>query len=70
MNVNPLDPALVLVGLTLSGSGASQGYATFRAPIPHDPALVGLTVYGQWWVQDPIAPSGFATSQGLELTVF
>lgn len=70
MNVNHLDPALVLVGLTLSGSGASQGYATFRAPIPHDPALVGLTVYGQWWVQDPIAPSGFATSQGLELTVF
>lgn len=70
MNVNHQDPAFLFLNLTLSGSGQGQGYATFHAPIPDDPALTGLSLYGQWWVQDPGALNGLASSQGLQITVF
>ncbi|NRA98048.1 MAG: hypothetical protein HRU14_17770 [Planctomycetes bacterium] len=55
---------------TLSGSGPGDGYSTFHAPIPDDPAIVGLTLHGQWLVQDPGALNGFASSQGLQVTIF
>ena len=70
LNINLFDPSLTSVTLTLSGSGHGNGHGTFHAPIPDDPSLVGLTLYGQWWVEDPGAVNGFATSNGLQLIVF
>ena len=70
LNISLFNSPLTTVGLTLSGSGDGNGYATFHAPIPDDPSLAGLTLYGQWWVEDPGATNGFSTSRGLQLTVF
>jgi hypothetical protein len=39
------------------------GTATVPLPIPADPGLIGLTLFGQWGVLDPFAPGGVALTQ-------
>jgi cytochrome c peroxidase len=54
--------------LELSGSGAGDGHATFLAPLPEDPLLVGVDVFSQWLVFDPEVPGEWAASRGQRLT--
>ncbi len=58
------DPLPYLVPLTLSGSGAGAGDATFVLPLADDPALVGEAWYAQAFVADPAASGGFAATAG------
>lgn len=55
---------------TLPGSGPGQGYATWRRPLPADPALVGTELWLQWRVLDPQAGKGIARSPWAHVTVF
>jgi len=55
---------------TLSRGGAGDGVATFRAPMPKSPALVGASFYAQWFVRDPGAAQGIAASRGARFDVF
>ena len=52
------------------GAGPGAGYATFGGELPDDPTLLGLDFYGQWFVTDPAATGGFASSAGIEFTIF
>ncbi len=66
-----VDPATTyLVPLFLQGSGPGGGYATFNAPLPNDPGLSGLVLFGQWFVADPNAPQQLATSAGARWSFF
>ncbi len=53
----------------LSGSGGGQGYATIPIGIGNDPTLIGMPIYGQWAVLDPLAPASVASSSGILWTI-
>ncbi|MBS1794185.1 MAG: VCBS repeat-containing protein [Acidobacteria bacterium] len=56
--------------LTLAGAGAGGGNASLSLQIPNDPALVGQTFYGRWYVTDAGAAGGFSVSPAFRFTVF
>ncbi len=66
----PTTASFALVPLSLSGSGAGQGFGSVSLPIPDDPALLGTALYGRWFVTDPAAPGGVATSRRLRIIPF
>jgi len=70
LHVNYLNPEFLLLSYTLEGAGPGGGYTTQRFGIPNDPALVGVTLFGQWWVNDPGAVSGWASTSGAQFTIF
>ncbi len=53
-----------------AGAGAGNGYATFVGELPDDPTLIGLELFAEWFVADPLARGGFATSAGIEFDLF
>jgi cytochrome c peroxidase len=55
--------------INLSGVGNS-GYASISLPIPNNPALIGQTFFGRWYVTDSGAANGFAVSQAFRFTIF
>lgn len=66
----PASGSLTRVALTTQGSGAGNGWASASVQIPNDPALVGQTFFGRWYVQDAGATGGVAVSQAFRFTVF
>jgi hypothetical protein len=73
VNVNvALNNSHLLVPMMLNGNAgvAGAGYGTIKFPMPTDPGLVGLTLYGQWFVWDAGVPVGIATSRGGEFRMF
>lgn len=68
-----LDPNLPLFFLPIAYGGtpgqSGAGSATFVAPVPGDPALVGLKADFQAFVQDPASSGGFSHTEGLEITI-
>jgi cytochrome c peroxidase len=56
--------------LTLAGSGSGNGTGSIALAIPDNPALVGQTFFGRWYVADPGASAGFAVSPAFRFTVF
>ena len=54
----------------LSGSGSGNGYGSVSLPIPNNPAIVGQTFFGRWYVADSSAPNGTAVSPVFKFTVF
>ena len=64
-NVDVNDGRLLLLG----GAPTDPSRATWRVPIPADPALGHLALYFQAWVLDPAAPLGIATSKGVEFVL-
>jgi len=56
--------------LTLSGSGAGNGYSSISLQIPNNPALVGQTFTGRWYITDAGAANGFSVSRAFQFTVF
>jgi cytochrome c peroxidase len=56
--------------ITLTGSGAGSGSGSISLAIPDNPALVGQTFFGRWYVTDAAAPNGFSVTQAFRFTVF
>ena len=56
--------------ITLAGTGSGNGYGSIALAIPSDPAFVGRTFYGRWYVTDAGAENGFAVSRLIQFTIF
>ncbi|MFY9622587.1 MAG: cytochrome c peroxidase [Pyrinomonadaceae bacterium] len=56
--------------VSLSGSGAGQGFGSISLQIPNDTTLLGATFYGRWYVADGNASGGTAVSPLFQFTVF
>lgn len=56
--------------ITLSDYGAFNGYGSVSIPIPDNPALIGNTYYGRWYVKDLRAIGGFSVSKLVTFTIF
>jgi cytochrome c peroxidase len=54
----------------LSGSGAGQGFGSVSLLIPANPALIGATFTGRWYVTDASAAGGVAVTPAFRFTVF
>ncbi|HUF05106.1 MAG TPA: cytochrome c peroxidase, partial [Aridibacter sp.] len=78
-----IDDADPSVGATIPASGAftrtvvnipAKGnplvVASVSLQIPNDPALVGQTFHGRWYVNDPSAANGFSVSKLFSFTIF
>lgn len=59
--------ARVAVNLLSTGSG---GYGSVSLAIPNNPALIGQTFFGRWYVTDAGAANGFSVSQAFRFTIF
>ncbi len=66
----PLMASLARVTVLLSGTGAGNGYGSVSLTIPNDPALVGATLFGRWFVSDASAVGGVAVSPAFQITIF
>ncbi len=67
IGVVPPDPSVTLVGGTWGGPGQ---YAPLDLPIPNDPDLLGLVVYGQGLLLDPTMPTNkLGLTEGIELVL-
>ncbi len=62
------DFARVQTGLSNSGNG--NGYGSISLAIPDNPALVGQTFFGRWYITDALAENGFSVSQVFRFTIF
>ena len=56
--------------LGLQGSGSGNGNGSLSLAIPNNPALVGQTFFGRWYITDPAAANGFAVTPAFRFTVF
>jgi cytochrome c peroxidase len=54
----------------LHGSGAGEGWESWTVTIPNDEALIGTTLYAQWFVFDSAPGRRFATSDAVQWTHF
>jgi choice-of-anchor B domain-containing protein len=66
--VDLFQPILVLP-FVAGGAGAGAGTASTPFPLPNNPALVGLKLFGQALALDAGAPSGVSMTGGLEITI-
>lgn len=58
----------IALALTTTAVGPVMGVATVPLPIPNNPTLLGLSLYSQWFVVNPMGSGSFgATSKGLDL---
>jgi cytochrome c peroxidase len=57
------------IPIVLQGLPGEPGYATLRLPIPDVPTLSNFPLYWQVFVDDPLAPSGIASSKGWEFII-
>jgi hypothetical protein len=62
VNVSMAPGSYAILPMTLGGSGAGAGTATFLLPLPNEPALQNLDLFAQWFVMDPAAPGGIASA--------
>ncbi len=74
--INSIDPG---IGSSIPASGsfarinvtlAGGGYGSANLSIPNNPALVGQTFFGRWYVTDAAAPNGFSVSRLFQFTIF
>jgi cytochrome c peroxidase len=66
----PSSGSLLRVQVNIDGSGNGNGFGSFSLPIPNNPALIGQTFYGRWYIPDVGAANGFSVSQAFRFTVF
>ena len=66
----PSTASFAVQQIVLQGSGDGAGYGSVSLQIPNDPALVGQTFYGRWYIADPNAANGFSVSKLFTFTVF
>lgn len=73
VNVNvALSGHELLVPAVLHGATGvpGAGYGTLRVGVPDEPALAGLTLFGQWFVWDGGGPAAAASSRGAQVRLF
>jgi len=68
--VIPATASFARLTLQLSGSGAGQGFGSASLLIPANPALIGSTFFGRWYVRDTNAAGGVAVTPLFKFTVF
>ncbi|REJ78441.1 MAG: hypothetical protein DWQ47_03035 [Acidobacteria bacterium] len=56
--------------VNIPANGSPAVVASVSIQIPNDPALVGQTFFGRWYVNDPAATNGFSVSRLFTFTVF
>lgn len=66
----PVSGSFARVTVNISGSGNGNGYGSVSLPIPNNPALVGQTFYGRWYIADAGAGFGFSVTPVFRFTVF
>ncbi len=66
----PGSGSLARITAPLAGTGAGNGYASVSLTIPNDPALVGATLFGRWFVNDAGAAGGVAATPAFKMTIF
>src|SRR6266850_1388204 len=66
----PATASFARLTVQLSGSGAGQGFGSASLLIPANPALIGSTFFGRWYVKDPNAAGGVAVTPVFKFTIF
>jgi cytochrome c peroxidase len=66
----PATASFARLSVQLSGSGAGQGFGSASLLIPANPALIGSTFFGRWYVKDASAAGGVAVTPAFKFTVF
>jgi cytochrome c peroxidase len=66
----PASGSFARVSVNLNGSGNGNGFGSVSLPIPNNPALLGQTFYGRWYVADAGAANGFSVTQAFRFTIF
>ena len=66
----PLNGSFARIPVNLSGSGNGNGFGSVSLPIPNNPALIGQTFYGRWYITDAGAANEFSITQAFRFTVF
>jgi cytochrome c peroxidase len=66
----PATGSFARVAVTLQGSGAGAGFGSATLVIPTEAALIGQTLHGRWYVNDPEAAGGIAYSAAFSFKVF
>ena len=66
----PASGSFARVAVNLAGSGNGNGFGSVSLPIPNNPALVGQTFYGRWYITDAGAANEFSVTQAFRFTVF
>ncbi len=66
----PATASFAKVVTSLAGSGNGAGFGSATLSIPDDAALYGKTLYARWYVQDPAAANGLATTPLVQFQVF
>ncbi|HEX8247201.1 MAG TPA: cytochrome c peroxidase [Pyrinomonadaceae bacterium] len=66
----PSNGSFARVSVNLTGSGSGSGYGSVSLPIPNNPALIGQTFYGRWYINDAGAANEFSVTQAFRFTVF
>ncbi len=62
----PNTASLARVTTTLSGGG----YGSVSLTIPNDSALIGVPLYGRWYINDSAAVGGMAISPAFQMNIF
>jgi hypothetical protein len=70
LNGIPPAPPFAELDTTLQGVGAGNGFGSVTLPIPTDAWLIGQTLYGRWFVDDPGADGWLAISPLISFKVF
>ncbi|MBK7803824.1 MAG: VCBS repeat-containing protein [Chloracidobacterium sp.] len=77
--INSTDPGTVAIPasgsfirqtINLQGNGPGGGFGSAIIAIPDDPALVGETFFGRWYIDDTGATGGFSVSRIFSFTIF
>ncbi len=63
-------PAIGLNYATKQLSNTADGHASLSIALPSDTAMIGSTLYARWYVEDAVAPNGYAISPLIEFTLF
>jgi len=66
----PANGSFARVSVNLSGVGDGNGFGSVSLPIPNNPALIGQTFYGRWYVADTGAANEFSVTPAFRFTVF
>lgn len=66
----PASGSFLRQSLTMTGTGNGNGYGSISMPIPSNPALVGQTFYGRWYISDAGAANGFSVTPAFKFTIF
>ena len=66
----PTTGSFARINVNLAGTGNGAGYGSANMAIPNNPALVGQTFFGRWYVTDAAAANGFSVSRLFQFTIF